>query len=400
MLLQMCRWRSVCFLPVLSIVAGMVFSSWNHSQQALSKEAAPQVAQAALPKFQGAGSCEFCHKNGPTTDAKDDYVLLTEFKTWKEKDKHSQAFSVLRDDPRSKQIGMLLQIADVTKHDACLNCHAANVSEDRRVPGLFKIEDGVSCDACHGPSFLWERDHKFPAWRTKPMAEKESLGMADIRDPGKRSHICFSCHVGNVEQGKVITHEMYAAGHPPLPSIEVATFSDKMPRHWRYMKEKNPEIQKLFKYDPKTELEQTKLVVVSGTAALREAAEVLMGEAGQDAPKNRWPEFAQLDCYACHHDLKTESWRQKRGYAGIPGRPQIKAWPSALVKLGLRHAGSDASQVGSLQNALAAAFSAQPFGNPAAISGASKDLVKSLNEVLANLARKEYDQAAARRLLR
>ena len=30
----------------------------------------------------------------------------------------------------------------------------------------------------------------------------------------------------------MVTHEMYAAGHPPLPGFEIATFCSQMPPHW------------------------------------------------------------------------------------------------------------------------------------------------------------------------
>src|SRR5207248_334113 len=42
----------------------------------------------------------------------------------------------------------------------------------------------------------------------------------------------------NVKEGKIVTHEMYAAGHPPLPGIEIATFGDALPRHWETLTEK------------------------------------------------------------------------------------------------------------------------------------------------------------------
>ena len=32
--------------------------------------------------------------------------------------------------------------------------------------------------------------------------------------------MCLSCHLGNAREGRVVTHEMYAAGHPPLPGFE------------------------------------------------------------------------------------------------------------------------------------------------------------------------------------
>ena len=35
-------------------------------------------------------------------------------------------------------------------------------------------------------------------------------------------------------------HEWYAAGHPPLPSFELATFESQMPAHWKSLREKGP----------------------------------------------------------------------------------------------------------------------------------------------------------------
>ena len=69
--------------------------------------------------------------------------------------------------------------------------------------------------------------------------------MIDVRNPVRRAEQCFSCHIGNVEEGKLVTHAMYAAGHPPLPSIEIESFAKQMPRHWRYLDEKVADSQKL-----------------------------------------------------------------------------------------------------------------------------------------------------------
>ena len=64
--------------------------------------------------------------------------------------------------------------------------------------------------------------------------------MTDLWDPVRRAETCASCHVGNHDEGKVVTHAMYAAGHPPLPGFETATFGDLEPRHWQYLSEKTP----------------------------------------------------------------------------------------------------------------------------------------------------------------
>ena len=98
------------------------------------------------------------------------------------------------------------------------------------------------------------------------MSKERHYGMTDLWDPARRAQLCASCHVGDVREGKVVTHAMYAAGHPPLPGLEVATFSEQMPRHWQYLSEKPPEVQKLLQYNP-AQLEKSQLVAVSGALA-------------------------------------------------------------------------------------------------------------------------------------
>jgi hypothetical protein len=355
-----------------------------------------------VAKYLGADTCRLCHEDGPRGQFKDDFVRLTEYKVWK-KDKHSQAYEVLRG-ARSQQMGTLLDIADVTKDARCLNCHAANVPVALRqsIEGqAYKLEDGVSCDACHGPSSLWLTPHfTEPGWRTKASTEKKKLGFFNVRDPAERAQICLSCHLGNGAEGKIITHDMLAAGHPPLPSIEVATFGESMPRHWRTMKEKGPKIWAAFHMDPDKELEQTRLVVVGGAVALRAALDLLAFQAEKDPRESAWPELARMDCYACHHDLKTESWRQKRGYAGRPGRPQMLAWPGALGKLAVRYAGEDEARLVHNERTLAQAFSVQPFGARHQVASAAHAFSQWSNSLVQRLEGKIYDQAAARGLLR
>src|SRR5205823_2481854 len=130
-------------------------------------------------------------------------------------------------------------------------------------------------------------------------------------------------------------------------------------------------------------LEKTEMVVISGLVAFRESMELLKNEAKLGhAVKNEersWPELAQFDCYACHHDLKSNSWRQKRGYTGKPGRPDVRPWPTALVKLAIQHAAQDnkelaanlSAEYGLRVKALSAAFDAQPFGDPKKVAAAA-----------------------------
>jgi hypothetical protein len=61
-----------------------------------------------------------------------------------------------------------------------------------------------------------------------------------------------------------------------------------------------------------------------------------------------WPEFAEYDCFACHHDLREPSWRQEPGhYANrLPGVFPWGTWYYPLLPQALRGpAGKDDAQV-------------------------------------------------------
>src|SRR5262249_48859728 len=147
-------------------------------------------------------------------------------------------------------------------------------------------------------------------FRVLSRKEKEAQhGMTDLWDPIRRSKLCASCHVGNASQGKFVTHDMYAAGHPPLPGFEIASFSNQMPRHWQYLAEKPESVQKILGYDGK-EQEQAKLVLVGAAVSLAESMRLVAMQAKEEKAGLDWANF---DCASCHHDLKSPSWRQARG---------------------------------------------------------------------------------------
>ena len=42
---------------------------------------------------------------------------------------------------------------------------------------------------------------------------------------------------------------MYAAGHPPLPPFELATFLARMPRHWQDLHQMPKDVQKFRQFE-------------------------------------------------------------------------------------------------------------------------------------------------------
>jgi len=382
----------------------------------LSQDKKPDLTEA---KYFGVSTCNKCHadsEDGKPGKWATDFVLMNEFTTWRTKDKHALAFAVL-EGPRGQQIGKLLEI-DVTKDAQCLNCHATTSRPARKGKG-FNLHDGVSCDGCHGPAQHWIIDHALEpdSWRVLSPQQKEDLGLYDLRNPAKRAQMCMSCHVGNAAEGKVVTHAMFAAGHPPLPGIEVANFTKNMPQHWRnakdvpFFKKADAKVRQQ-NYAADADFQQTKFVLASSVEALRSMMELIANRAthegkprevvsawppawlraaAKNARADRWPELprdakdgelaglwpeiamAQSDCFACHHDLKSKSWRQLRGYNGKPGRPQFQPWAFVLAPISIR-AGDDANAFVAKRKTLRDVLDATPFGNPRAIAAAALEL--------------------------
>src|SRR5437899_1727543 len=242
-------------------------------------------------KYMGAESCQFCHEAGPKKKSDDELVRLDEYAIWKKQDKHSQAYEVLvpKNNFRAERMWDNLKghsgwDREFTKELKCLSCHSVPAPEERQGKG-FSLADGVSCDGCHGPSNGWFDEHfNSKDWRTQSPAYKRNLGLIDLRDPVQRAATCLACHVGSAAEGKVVTHEMYAAGHPPLPGFELATFSESLPKHWRLMKDVplmktlDAKVRREVYHYEAGELEQTRLVAVGALMSLRDAMRLLVDQ--------------------------------------------------------------------------------------------------------------------------
>ncbi len=315
--------------------------------------------------FLGLKDCYNCHTNGFPADgfgarfgimANDSWILANEFKTWGDKDKHAQAYTSLLSDAGTK-IGVALGIGENSHRDKrCLACHTGFpisemetddrglISEDKYKEDI-RLTTGVSCEGCHGKAggtHGWLAAHaNKEKWRFLEPEIKCESGFYNLRSVISRTRLCLSCHLGNAGLGRILTHEMYAAGHPPLPAFEIETFQNQMPRHWRHLSEKaglQDEFQEKtgVKSDP-DQLERTKSLLIAALIArsesLRLTADLAEGTSSEHVSRPQWPEFSQFDCYACHHDLRNESWRQAAQHAGVPGRPVLLPWPTALSRL-------------------------------------------------------------------
>ncbi len=367
------------------------------------------------PFVYGARWCANCHagsseKLATPAESAGWICQMNEYLTFDAKDRHGLAFKALVGE-RGKRMGELLG-TDVTKLDACVNCHGV-ATKGVDVQLYDRETDGVTCVACHGASAEWVEMHQRASgpWRSLDRAQKESrYGMKDLWNPVRRAETCASCHIGNYEQGKVLTHAMYAAGHPPLPSLEVASYCDLEPRHWQTLREKTPERRARLGKVNAEPLEETRQVVLGGLVELRQSIKLLADQAEHGRPGDLiapWPDFARFDCTACHHELSQglgASPRQVRRIGGAPGRPTISDWSLALANLSsdstpatpFAPSGSgDESAVAELTRLLNHA----PFGAPRAIVPVARKAVAALDRSLEAIERTTIDTAFAHKVL-
>ncbi len=386
-----------------------------------------QGVSDATPIYFGINACGTagCHAapEAKEFDAKNPVVCqYNELTRWSDRDKHGEAWKVLdTGNPKSVRAQRMETILARTKADpkgykvskdpACLACHALVTDPKVEVDESFHIEEGVNCVVCHGAYKEWVIEHAQPLGRKKYRAigradKQKKKGMIDLWNATTRAKLCASCHIGSKEEGKFVTHEMYAAGHPPLPGFEPAAFSDNMPRHWRTLREKAPAVIKIqgLKLPTLTpfEFEQSKTVLVGAAVSLGEYMKLLAGNAKEAVEKKTALNLSNFDCYACHHDLKAPSWRQKRGYKGKPGRVPMRPWSTELVKLAVEFLGEPGKALGAdLEKGLAElerAFSRQPFGDAGAIEKAASKLATLADTLAEKVSVKPLEEKEARTL--
>lgn len=370
---------------VLAIVAisAAIFPLAAHSQnRAISS---PQTAKPddAVGKYTGPGSCASSTCHGSIVPRTDNRVLQNEYSIWIVKDKHSKAFAALTG-PIGERMGKILAIGSAETAPKCLACHALNVPETLR-GRTFELSEGVSCESCHGPAAGWLGPHTERDWTHQ---KSLALGMYDTRDLSKRSEKCLTCHLGNDE--KSVDHEMIAAGHPDL-FFELDTFSDVMPRHWKVPGEPG----EAAGADPWYNVRE----LTTGQAVqLRQS---LLRLASRSRGKI-WPEYSELQCYACHHSLTPpeQSWRQARGYPGRrPGNPPWNPSRYAVFRDVVHQLdGDNAEKLDSELSHLGQLMS-QLNPDRDAVAASATNLAHLADELLAKMNSTAYDPAMTLRLL-
>jgi len=333
---------------------------------------------SSVGKYNGPGGCAASSCHGSVQPKLMTRILQNEYSIWIAQDRHAKAFSVLSN-PVSVRMGKLLNIGAPSQAPKCLACHALYVPTEQRAQ-TFELDDGVSCESCHGPAAGWLGAHTVRDW---PHEKSVQLGMYDNRNLIKRSEKCLSCHLGSAD--KFVDHEMIAAGHPDL-TFELSYFSFYMPQHW-----KTPEQDNVWR--------RVQTWGVGQAVQLRESLYRLARRA--EGPN--WPEYAELDCYACHHSLTmaSDSWRQERGYSGHrPGNPPWNQARIVVFRDLVEELHPDTAKRLNDELTHLAGLMNQLNGNRLEISATAKRAAVLSGELAVQLEAQAYDPALTLRLMR
>jgi Cytochrome c554 and c-prime len=166
--------------------------------------------------FIGSIGCQSSSCHGGAGEKRSQYI------TWSRQDFHTHAYAILLD-ARSARIAEGVGIAEAQSSARCTVCHSPfQTVEQTRLASTARIDEGVSCESCHGAAGAWLRGHTRTDW-TYPM--RVTAGMRDLKSLYVRANTCVACHQ-NVDR------DLLKVGHPPLV-FELDSQSINQPKHWR-----------------------------------------------------------------------------------------------------------------------------------------------------------------------
>lgn len=125
-------------------------------------------------EFVGVKKCAICHTKPEQGE---------QFRIWQES-KHAKAFEVLGT-PEAKAIGVKWGVENPQQSGKCLTCHSTAYGfSEKRVTEAITVEEGVSCESCHGPG----KDYM----KKSVMEDKKQAVEGGLIIPNEKT--CFKCH--------------------------------------------------------------------------------------------------------------------------------------------------------------------------------------------------------------
>ena len=154
------------------------------------------AADRDASNYVGSKACGICHKSEDTGNA---------LGKW-QASQHAKAFETLGT-PAAKETGKKVGVDDPQKSGKCLKCHSTAYNFTEAVAtDKIKVEEGVSCESCHGPGKKY-----MPKSTMEDRAKSVAAGMIY---PATQS--CTKCHNSESPNFKGFDEKAYFAkiAHP------------------------------------------------------------------------------------------------------------------------------------------------------------------------------------------
>ena len=327
--------------------------------------AGPLDTQADDPLHLGAATCasSLCH--GSVQPFADSPIARNEYIIWQSdryENMHAKAFRKLQTS-EAESIARKLGLESADSAPECLTCHADHVPMELQ-GHRFQLDDGVTCESCHGPAEGYIDSHVDTGQSRAALIEQ---GLYPTWEPEARASLCLSCHLGG--EGKFINHQIMGAGHPRL-SFELDTFTFLQPHHViddDYIERKG-----------RVDFVQD-WALGQAMAALHSVNWLLDEEQGW---RGIFVEPALLDCHSCHRRMDADQWQPRSSTRLGPGEMRLN--DSNLVMLGLILVAVDPDGASELQKLSGALHEATTQGVDSTLS-AARDLKAELESVISGL---------------
>lgn len=137
------------------------------------------AVSAQAQTYVGPGKCKLCHDKAEIGD---------QHGVWK-KSPHANAYAVLGT-PKAKEAGAKMGVTDPQKDKKCLICHTTAFDAADDAKEGIKLEDGVSCEACHGPG----SEYKPKDVHGEDYKAGLAVGLVDLKTDDQKTKACLRCH--------------------------------------------------------------------------------------------------------------------------------------------------------------------------------------------------------------
>ena len=278
---------------------------------AAERASASAASAASANVHVGVASCSgsTCHGRSEPTGK---IVRQDEIMHWQDSSSpsgaHSRAFAVLGS-PRGQAIAAKLGAGPATSAGECLGCHAdpAYAGKGPR----WHVEDGVSCEGCHGGAANWLSSH-YAVGQTH--AANVARGLYPLDQPRARAERCLDCHFGSDRPGQFVSHRIMAAGHPRV-SFELDLFSALQQHHDEdadYVRRKR-------------RTDNVQMWAMGQASAVGRATTLFANP--RLGTEGVFPEIYFFDCQTCHREI-ADGPTGRASWIANPGRPIPSGMPA------------------------------------------------------------------------